>query len=252
MMLVVGPVFALPAHAPTRILAGPTVVPIAHEPVPVPPRVLDIPKGKSRALAGGQLSARSSKPVLRVYRRPTADSGIKYAVETHNPWGQPLEFLVVDTRKVAGKTWLKLMVGVQPNGASGWIAVARVKVRPVQDRITVDMSSHILRRFHEGHLKERFQIAIGAPGTPTTPGLFFVWAKVPSEAGGPYGAYALGLSGFSEVLTSWPGGGRMAIHGTDDPSDVGEAVSHGCVRVFNPQMLRLRDVDMGTPVLIRP
>jgi hypothetical protein len=53
-------------------------------------------------------------------------------------------------------------------------------------------------------------------------------------------------------VTEWPGGGRMALHGTDDPDDRGHEVSYGCVRIYNPQMLRLQDVPMGTPVLIRP
>ena len=60
------------------------------------------------------------------------------------------------------------------------------------------------------------------------------------------------MSGFSEVLTSLPGGGRMAIHGTADPSDRGQAVSFGCVRVYNRDMDRLQDVPMGTVVVIRP
>jgi lipoprotein-anchoring transpeptidase ErfK/SrfK len=72
------------------------------------------------------------------------------------------------------------------------------------------------------------------------------------DASGPYGNYALGLSGFSEVLTEWPGGGRMAIHGTSDPADAGNDISHGCVRVFNPQMARLIDVPMGATVVIKP
>jgi L,D-transpeptidase ErfK/SrfK len=54
------------------------------------------------------------------------------------------------------------------------------------------------------------------------------------------------------VLTSLPGGGRMAIHGTADPSDRGQAVSFGCVRVYNRDMDRLQDVPMGTVVVIRP
>ena len=44
----------------------------------------------------------------------------------------------------------------------------------------------------------------------------------------------------------------MAIHGTDNPYDRGQQVSHGCVRVYNPQMEQLRSVPMGTPVLINP
>jgi lipoprotein-anchoring transpeptidase ErfK/SrfK len=64
--------------------------------------------------------------------------------------------------------------------------------------------------------------------------------------------YVLGISGFSTVFTDWPGGGRMAIHGTATASDRGQAVSHGCVRVFNSDMRKLRNVPLGTPVVIQP
>jgi lipoprotein-anchoring transpeptidase ErfK/SrfK len=95
-------------------------------------------------------------------------------------------------------------------------------------------------------------VGIGAPNTPTTVGRFFVWAHLDTRgASGPYGSYLLGLSGFSEVLSYWPGGGRMAIHGTADPTDRGRRVSYGCPRVYNPQMNRLRGIPMGTTVLIR-
>jgi lipoprotein-anchoring transpeptidase ErfK/SrfK len=113
------------------------------------------------------------------------------------------------------------------------------------------MSARILRHFRNGKLIHKFSVGIGAPSTPTTPGLFFVWARLAADPSGPYGSYVLGLSGFSEVLTEWPGGGRMAIHGTDNAADRGNEVSFGCVRVYNPQMQELRDVPMGTPVLIR-
>jgi lipoprotein-anchoring transpeptidase ErfK/SrfK len=94
---------------------------------------------------------------------------------------------------------------------------------------------------------------VGSPTYPTSPGRFFVWALVDyPHPFGPYGSYALGLSGFSDVITDWPGGGRMAIHGTADPTDRGQAVSHGCIRVFNPQLEHLRNVPLGTPVVIRP
>jgi lipoprotein-anchoring transpeptidase ErfK/SrfK len=78
-----------------------------------------------------------------------------------------------------------------------------------------------------------------------------VWVKIRyASPYQPYGIAALGLSGFSPVLSEWPGGGRMAIHGTSNPSDRGHAVSHGCVRVFNDDLRSLLDVPLGTPVLI--
>ena len=177
----------------------------------------------------------------------------RYKVGTRNPWGQPIRFLVTrSATDVDGRRWLHVLLGVQPNGSSGWVRMNGVRLVPDRDRIVVDMSTRVLQQFHEGHLVHRFQIGIGATSTPTTPGLFFVWAKMPAVPTGPYGSFVLGLSGFSRVLTYWPGGGRMAIHGTDNPWDRGHQVSSGCVRVYNPQMDQLRDVPMGTPVLINP
>ena len=67
---------------------------------------------------------------------------------------------------------------------------------------------------------------------------------------GPYGSYAYGLSGFSNVLTSFGGGdGVIGIHGTNDPSSIGQDVSHGCIRLQNADIERLvRFLPLGTPV----
>ncbi len=120
------------------------------------------------------------------------------------------------------------------------------------DKIVVDLSEHTLRRYVGKELVTHERIAVGSPATPTPAGRFFVWAHVGyADPSGPYGVFALGLSGFSHVITDWTGGGRIAIHGTADRSDGGSDVSHGCVRVYNPQMRALEDVPLGTPVTIR-
>ncbi len=187
---------------------------------------------------------------LDVYEHPDAFAP-HHRISALNPWNQPIRFLVTRfARDADGGIWVHLMLGLAPNGSSGWVRGAQVRVVPDRDRIVVDMSRRVLRQFHNGRVVHRFTIAIGAPGTPTTAGVFFVWAKLSAPPSGPYGSYVLGLSGFSRVLTYWPGGGRIAIHGTSDPADVGRRISHGCVRVYNPQMDELRHVPMGTPVLI--
>ncbi|HZD17836.1 MAG TPA: L,D-transpeptidase, partial [Actinomycetota bacterium] len=109
-----------------------------------------------------------------------------------------------------------------------------------------------LRLYRDGELVRRLRVGIGAGATPTATGTFAVWVRVDyANPAGPYGESALGLTGFSPVLRDWPGGGRMAIHGTDDPSDRRRSVSHGCIRVYNPELRLLRDVPLGTPVTIR-
>ena len=127
----------------------------------------------------------------------------------------------------------------------------RLKVVPLNQRIEIDLSAYTLKRFVDGNLVSRFKVGVGMPYWPTPTGTFYVWAHVPQASPtGPYGAYALGLSAFSDVLTEWPGGGRVAIHGTPYKANTGVKVSHGCIRVFNPNVLTLRDVPLGTPVVI--
>ena len=67
-------------------------------------------------------------------------------------------------------------------------------------------------------------VGIGAPGSPTPSGIFYVTDPVPG-GGGSYGPWALGLSGYSDVLESFGGGPpQIALHGTNRRSHRGERV----------------------------
>jgi lipoprotein-anchoring transpeptidase ErfK/SrfK len=60
--------------------------------------------------------------------------------------------------------------------------------------------------------------------------------------GGPFGALWMGLSK-----------PHYGIHGTNDPGSIGRQVSHGCIRMFNKDVLQLSElVPVGTRVTIRP
>lgn len=194
---------------------------------------------------------RARSDVLTVYDDP-ADGAPHTTIGAINPYGQPIAFPVRAAHMTQGEAWYRVLLGVEPNGSNGWVRGDDVTFDRIRHRVVVDLSSRTLRHYRDGELVHRFIVGIGARSTPTTVGRFFVWAHLePRDPSGPYGSYLLGLSGFSEVLPDWPGGGRMAIHGTDDPGDPGNRVSFGCARVFNPQMDRLRRVPMGTTVLIR-
>lgn len=171
-----------------------------------------------------------------------------------NDWAQPLSLPAVGGFvDDDGTPWYHVRLPVRPNGTLGWVRGDQVETRDLHERIVVDLSTHRLQRIAASDTIEAFSIGTGATTTPTPSGRFFVWAHVPTgDPHGPYGVYALGLSGFSDVITDWVGGGRLAIHGTDDSSDRGVDVSHGCVRVFNAQMRLLTDVPLGTPVWIHP
>jgi hypothetical protein len=80
----------------------------------------------------------------------------------------------------------------------------------------------------------------------------FIASLRPPDPRGFYGPYALGLSAYSPVYTSFAGGdGQVGIHGTDNPGAIGRDVSHGCIRVANAAVARLaRRLPLGTPVVI--
>jgi lipoprotein-anchoring transpeptidase ErfK/SrfK len=64
------------------------------------------------------------------------------------------------------------------------------------------------------------------------------------------GVFAFETSAYSK-LSEWPGGGVVGIHGTSAPQLLGQAVSHGCVRMSNEAALVLkRLVPLGTPITI--
>ena len=211
----------------------------------------------TRLLArGGTLLAASRESELFLHAAPgTGRPSMR--IDADNPWGQPLRLLVVrGATDDEGDVWLRVQLPIWPNGQAGWVAASDVRVAEATDRVVVDLSARSLVRTREGRRVASLPVAVGSSETPTPPGRYFVWAKVATgRPSGPYGSYILGLSGFSEAIepwTEWPGEPRLAIHGTDDPGDAGHAVSNGCVRVLNGLLGALRDVPMGTPVIIRP
>jgi lipoprotein-anchoring transpeptidase ErfK/SrfK len=93
-------------------------------------------------------------------------------------------------------------------------------------------------------------IAVGAPGMETPLGLFYVQSRFVPSKYPILGAFAFETSGYSK-LSDWPGGGVVGVHGTNTPWLIGQAVSHGCVRLRNSDVLALRKlVRVGTPVKI--
>jgi lipoprotein-anchoring transpeptidase ErfK/SrfK len=62
---------------------------------------------------------------------------------------------------------------------------------------------------------------------------------------------AFGTSARSAVLTDWPSGGFIGIHGTDYPELIPGRISHGCIRMRNSDILRLgRLMPVGTPLTV--
>ena len=149
--------------------------------------------------------------------------------------------------------WYRVQLPIRPNGVVGYVRAGTVDVGAVRTRIMVDLSARRLTLFRGGRRVLRVRVSIGSPATPTPTGRFYVNQRVKAaDPTGPYGPAALGVSAFSPVLTGWAQGGPIAVHGTNHPELIGQAVSTGCVRVRNAVIHRLFPaVPAGTPVRIR-
>lgn len=163
-------------------------------------------------------------------------------------------FEVITADVIPTPEWLEVRLPIRPNGTTGWIRSTDVELSANPYRIEIDTSDFelILYRLDEAVLST--PIAVGTGDTPTPYGEFYITELLqPSSPDGPYGPYAFGLSGFSEVLTSFAGGeGVIGIHGTNDPAAIGTNVSFGCVRVDNSTIEWMAEtVPLGTPVEIR-
>jgi lipoprotein-anchoring transpeptidase ErfK/SrfK len=153
------------------------------------------------------------------------------------------------TTAADGTAWFKLNLPMRPNGTVGWIPAGTATLKPTRNRIVVHRGLRRIELLRDGKRLLSAKVAVGAPGRETPLGEFYVTARfVPDDAF--LGAFAFETSAYSR-LTEWPGGGIVGIHGTSKPWLLGQAVSHGCVRVSNQTALALKRLaPVGTPISI--
>jgi lipoprotein-anchoring transpeptidase ErfK/SrfK len=187
------------------------------------------------------------------FRAPGSGRLAAFGPENRN--GVPTVFGVLAKRLDAScePQWYRVQLPLKPNGITGWVRAADVELARVTTRILVDLGDREVTLYDRGRPVITARAAIGSPQTPTPTGRYYVDQRlVPRDRGGPFGPGAIGISAFSDVLTGWTQGGPIAIHGTNRPDLIGLAVSNGCVRVRNDQLLRIFErTRAGTPVLVR-
>jgi hypothetical protein len=125
-------------------------------------------------------------------------------------------------------------------------------IDPMADRgggleIEVDLAARELRVHRDGRVVETHQVAVGSDEWPTRTGRFTIdevvlnprwvppaeeWAEDEDEieAGDPENPL-----GLAQLVYDRP----RSIHGTNEPASIGQAVSHGSIRVHNEVALEL-------------
>jgi lipoprotein-anchoring transpeptidase ErfK/SrfK len=134
----------------------------------------------------------------------------------------------------------------------GWIRLGGLQRAVTRVKVEVDLSAHLVTVRKFGNVLFRAPGATGAASSPTPVGEYFVTDRVPFSAGSYLGSFAFGISGIQPRLPAgWSGGNQLAIHGTNNPSSIGQSVSAGCVRVSESTLDRLIPLLVyGTPVIV--
>ncbi|MEL6983589.1 MAG: L,D-transpeptidase family protein, partial [Actinomycetota bacterium] len=182
---------------------------------------------------------------LPVFEAP--DGGPILTLNPTTDFGTTRVLLVEDERD----GWLKVRLPMRPNHQSGWIPASSVETEELDIKVYVDLADRELTVVQGDDIVIQTPVAIGTAENPTPTGTFSITDKLATpDASGGYGPFALGLSGYSETLTEFAGGdGQVGIHGTNDPASIGQAASHGCIRVPNEIVEQLADLlPLGTPV----
>ena len=124
-------------------------------------------------------------------------------------------------------------------------------------RLLVDLRHRYVYVYRRDQIRTRYPIAVGQRGWETPTGSFLVqqmlqhpiWrhpitGDVVAGSDNPLGDRWIGF---------WSDGRyQIGFHGTSEEALVGQAVSHGCLRMRNQDIRTLyKQVGLGTPVVVR-
>jgi L,D-transpeptidase ErfK/SrfK len=125
--------------------------------------------------------------------------------------------------------------------------------------LVLRLSERTLYLYNRNSMMRTYPVAIGREGWETPRGRFtifqmqqnptwehpFTGELIPPGDDNPLGQRWLGF---------WSDGtNAIGFHGTPDTASVGQAISHGCVRLYNHDVVDLYDrIALGTPVYVVP
>ncbi|MEX0666423.1 MAG: L,D-transpeptidase [Acidimicrobiia bacterium] len=246
--LVAGVVFSVTAEAATTFRRDVAQQPVANtrvEPTAPAQPVQPVEPADPRVIVTPPVGAG-----LDIY--PAAGAPVpSQGLPAFNELGSPLVLLGVQQYG----DWIQVLLPTRPNGSTGWVRAQDVSRSVPAHRVEISLAAHELKvvRMSDDAVLLTTAVGIGRPTTPTPSGQFFVRDHFPTGSmNHPYGPFAFGLSGHSDVFYQFgTGDGRIAIHGTNQPSSIGADASNGCPHVANDIVLALIDyLPLGTPVII--
>lgn len=181
------------------------------------------------------------------------------SVITHMRWftqdGQAVQtYLELESAQVGNQTWVEIRVPMRPNGHVGWVPATAIDFAGVShSEIVVNTKTYRMQVYVRGNLVATFPVGVGQKGKPhywPTPTGHFWLTEEFAPSGTFYGPWLFGTSDYA-TDTDFPDGSIVGVHGTNEPKLIPGDPSHGCIRLKNPDVLKLkRYVGIGTPLLV--
>jgi hypothetical protein len=213
---------------------------------PTPKPALDPLSERALAHRGETLAAKITQ---RTALRESPGGRVLFHLTPETGFGSPRAMAVMRR----DGDWVGVAAEDLANGVLAWVRADEVDLQRVTWKIRIDLSDRRGVLLHQGERYGPFPVGVGTPTYETPPGRFGVTDRLHGESGGAYGCCALALTGHQpNVPQDWPGGDRIALHGTPDASSIGIASTHGCLRASDETMqLLMARVPIGTQVVIR-
>ena len=186
--------------------------------------------------------------------RPTTASTAIALLGTASADGTANGLTVLRSRVGAnGVLWVEVRLPILPNGTTGWVLRRDLGgYHTANTRLVVDRRRLRASLYRGGKLVFTAPVAVGAAASPTPAGQFMVKDELTRYRSAFYGPVAFGTTARSPVLTDWPDGGFIGIHGTNLPQLIPGRVSHGCIRMRNADIVQLAALmPVGTPLAVR-
>lgn len=173
--------------------------------------------------------------------------GFQYDNPTY--FGNPLLFAVISVQD----EWVEVEMQARPNGQRGWVRADDVDIATYDAVLELDLATRELVARLDGEEILRTPATIGLDANPTPTGRYYIFEEIPqSWSGGAFGPMIMATNAYSERLELFENGlPIVALHGTNEPSLIGQPASNGCIRIANDLIVELAEkMPPGVPLIV--
>ncbi len=226
-------------------------------PAPIPAPEFDVTcylrpgRGQLLNVVSGQVCGRSIPLAVKVDR--ATQYAVVYVNGVYKGQGRPYS----DGTIGFGKAWVSgsdanvTIITGNPAGRTSCVYRLGVVYYPSDWHTCIIISTEDLKLYWLDNdvLVNWYWVATGRPSLPTPHGIWRIGEKYITDWGSVYGPRKMRLFRLRGGVYEYT---AYNIHGTNDETSIRTYASHGCIRMYNRDVLTLYpQVDIGTPVQTR-